>query len=156
MVLGGGGVVTYAVASPSGDPGAAGRAKRPVKVYDLALKGSTGDRRELPRTDTEQFSLVGVSWTGAVKRLDGTAQVRTRALESGEWSAWQDLRSEHRPSGGPGCAARPSRPANGQLRSVADQVPEIACSVPCTAQPATHEGDRGRARRARALRGAGF
>ena len=91
VVLGGGGVVTYAVASPSGDPGAGGRAKRPVEVYDLALKGSSGGKRELPRTDTEQFSLVGVSWTGAVKRLDGTAQVRTRDLESGAWSAWHDL-----------------------------------------------------------------
>ncbi|WP_345014397.1 peptidoglycan recognition protein [Streptomyces shaanxiensis] len=91
VVLGGGGVVTYAVASPSGDSGAAGRAKRPVKVYDLALKGTTGGKRELPRTDTEQFSLVGVSWTGAVKRLDGTAQVRTRGLESDAWSAWRDL-----------------------------------------------------------------
>ncbi|MCC5477018.1 peptidoglycan recognition protein family protein [Streptomyces barringtoniae] len=91
VVLGGGGVVTYAVASPSGGPGAAGRAKRPVKVYDLALKGTTGGKRELPRTQTQQFSLVGVSWTGAVKRLDGTAQVRTRNLDSGAWSAWHDL-----------------------------------------------------------------
>ncbi|MGW5463830.1 N-acetylmuramoyl-L-alanine amidase [Streptomyces sp. NPDC003996] len=91
VVLGGGGVVTYAVASPSDGPGAAGRAKRPVKVYDLALKGTTGGKRELPRTQTQQFSLVGVSWTGAVKRLDGTAQVRTRSLDSGAWSAWHDL-----------------------------------------------------------------
>ncbi|MET8801369.1 peptidoglycan recognition protein [Streptomyces sp. NPDC004546] len=91
VVLGGGGVVTYAVASPSDGSGAAGRAKRPVKVYDLALKGTTGGKRELPRTQTQQFSLVGVSWTGAVKRLDGTAQVRTRSLDSGAWSAWHDL-----------------------------------------------------------------
>ncbi|MEV7990477.1 N-acetylmuramoyl-L-alanine amidase [Streptomyces sp. NPDC086077] len=90
VVVGGGGVVTYAVASPTG-PGAEGRAKRPAKVYDLTLKGTAGGRRELPRTDTGQFSLVGVSWTGAVKRLDGTAQVRTRGLEGGEWSAWRDL-----------------------------------------------------------------
>ncbi|MGW1544580.1 N-acetylmuramoyl-L-alanine amidase [Streptomyces sp. NPDC002309] len=90
VVVGGGGVVTYAVASPS-DPGAQGRAKRPVKVYDLTLKGTAGGKRELPRTDTEQFSLVGVSWTGAVKQLDGTAQVRTRGLDGGEWSAWRDL-----------------------------------------------------------------
>jgi hypothetical protein len=83
-------VVTYAVASPS-DPGAAGRAKRPVKVYDLALKGTTGDKRELPQTGTEQFSLLGVSWTGAAKRLDGTAQVRTRSRDTGQWSAWHDL-----------------------------------------------------------------
>ncbi|MEV6290557.1 peptidoglycan recognition protein [Streptomyces sp. NPDC051896] len=91
VVLGGGGVVTYAVASPSDGAGAVGRAKRPVKVYDLALKGTTGGKRELPRTQTQQFSLVGVSWTGAVKRLDGTAQVRTRSLDSGAWSAWHDL-----------------------------------------------------------------
>ncbi|MCL8017845.1 peptidoglycan recognition protein [Streptomyces sp. AS02] len=91
VVLGGAGVVTYAVASPSGDPGAAGRAKRPVKVYDLALKAPAAGERELPRTDTEEFSLVGVSWTGAGKPLDGTAQVRTRDLASGRWSSWQDL-----------------------------------------------------------------
>ncbi|MFJ4467741.1 peptidoglycan recognition protein [Streptomyces sp. NPDC089424] len=90
VVVGGGGVVTYAVASPTG-PGAEGRAKRPVKVYDLTLQGTGSGKRELPRTDTEQFSLVGVSWTGAVKRLDGTAQVRTRALEGDEWSDWREL-----------------------------------------------------------------
>lgn len=91
VVLGGGGIVTYAVASPSEDHGATGRAKRPVKVYDLALKGSESGKRELPRTDTQQFSMVGVSWTGAAKRLDGTVQVRTHSLDSGEWSSWQDL-----------------------------------------------------------------
>ncbi len=83
--------MTYAVAGPSGDPGAQDRAKRPVEVYHLTLKETAGGKRELPRTDTEQFSLVGVSWTGAVKRLDGTAQVRTRGLASGEWGAWQNL-----------------------------------------------------------------
>ncbi|MFG2886862.1 peptidoglycan recognition protein [Streptomyces sp. NPDC048297] len=92
MVLAAGGAVTYAVASPSGgDTGAGGRAKRPVKVYDLALKGTGNDKRDLPRTDTKQFSMLGVSWTGAAKRLHGTAQVRTHSLTTGEWSAWQDL-----------------------------------------------------------------
>ncbi|MFJ9870402.1 N-acetylmuramoyl-L-alanine amidase [Streptomyces sp. NPDC101165] len=91
MVLGGGGVVSYAVASPSHDSDGAGRAKRPVKVYDLALKGTANGKRELPRTDTAQFSMLGVSWTGAAKRLDGTAQVRTRSRETGDWSAWRDL-----------------------------------------------------------------
>ncbi|MET9971324.1 FG-GAP-like repeat-containing protein, partial [Streptomyces sp. NPDC006356] len=37
------------------------------------------------------FSILGVSWTGAREQIDGIAQVRTRSLESGEWSAWQDL-----------------------------------------------------------------
>ncbi|MFD6994873.1 N-acetylmuramoyl-L-alanine amidase [Streptomyces mirabilis] len=106
VVLGGGGVVTYAVAGPSSDPGAAGRAKRPAKVYDLALKGGTGDKRELPRTDTERFSMLGVSWTGAAKRLDGTAQVRTRSLDTGRWSAWQDLELNVDPLENPGVGVR--------------------------------------------------
>ncbi|MEU2621288.1 peptidoglycan recognition protein [Streptomyces sp. NPDC007157] len=91
VVLGGGGVVTYAVASPSAGHDAQGRAKRPVKVYELALKGAASGERELPRTDTKQFSMLGVSWTGATKRLHGTAQVRTRSVATGEWTAWQDL-----------------------------------------------------------------
>ncbi|MCI3239705.1 FG-GAP-like repeat-containing protein [Streptomyces sp. 7R016] len=97
VVVGGGGVVTYALASPSQDAGAAGRAKRPVKVYDLALKSSSGSERELPRTSTKQFSLLGVSWTGATKKVHGTAQVRTRSLESGQWSAWQPLELDEDP-----------------------------------------------------------
>ncbi|MEW2396408.1 FG-GAP-like repeat-containing protein [Streptomyces sp. NPDC046862] len=90
VLLGGAGVVTYAVAGPSDDAGATARAKRPVKVHELALKG-TGGKRELARTGTEQFSLLGVSWTGATKRVDGTAQVRVRSSETGEWSGWQRL-----------------------------------------------------------------
>ncbi|MBL1120663.1 peptidoglycan recognition protein [Streptomyces sp. 110] len=106
VILGGGGVVTYAVASSSGHPGATGRAKRPVKVYDLALQGTASGRRELPRTDTEQFSMLGVSWTGAANRLDGTAQVRTRSRESGEWSTWQDLELNVDPLEKPGPKVR--------------------------------------------------
>jgi hypothetical protein len=91
VVLGGGGVVSYAVASPSSGGDAAGQAKRPVKVFSLALKGTAAGKRELPRTETQQFSLVGVTWTGVTRKLDGRAQVRTRSLETGEWSAWRDL-----------------------------------------------------------------
>ncbi|WP_231157804.1 MULTISPECIES: peptidoglycan recognition protein [unclassified Streptomyces] len=97
VVLGGGGVVTYATASPSDGPGAAGQERRPVEVYDLALQGSAAGERKLPRTGTEQFSLVGVSWTGALKPLEGTAQVRTRSLETGAWGAWHDLELDAAP-----------------------------------------------------------
>ncbi|MEV5365457.1 N-acetylmuramoyl-L-alanine amidase [Streptomyces cellulosae] len=90
VLIGGGGVVTYATASPS-DSGASGQERRPVEVYGLELKGTAAGERKLPRTETEQFSLVGVSWNGALKPLEGTAQVRTRGLESGEWGAWQSL-----------------------------------------------------------------
>jgi hypothetical protein len=92
VVLAGGGVAGYAVAGPAAGPDSAeGQPKRPVKVYHLALKGTASGERELPRTDTEQFSLVGVTWTGALKKLEGTAQVRTRGLETGEWSPWRNL-----------------------------------------------------------------
>ncbi|MFE5025628.1 N-acetylmuramoyl-L-alanine amidase [Streptomyces sp. NPDC056656] len=105
VVLGGGGLVTYAVATPSQDPGAAGRAKRPVKVYDLALKGTASGKRELPGTQTKQFSMLGVSWTGATKRLHGSAQVRTRSLETGAWTAWKDLEANVDPLEGPEAGA---------------------------------------------------
>jgi uncharacterized protein with LGFP repeats len=91
VVLGGAGVAAYAAAGPSADHGSGLRAERPVKVYDLALKSTANGERELPRTPTKQFSLLGVSWTGPAKRLHGTAQVRTRSLETGAWSAWRDL-----------------------------------------------------------------
>ncbi|MFI1959142.1 peptidoglycan recognition protein [Streptomyces althioticus] len=90
VLIGGGGVVTYATASPS-DSGAPGQERRPVEVYGLELKGTAAGERKLPRTETEQFSLVGVSWSGALKPLEGTAQVRVRGLESGEWGAWRSL-----------------------------------------------------------------
>ncbi|MER8071669.1 N-acetylmuramoyl-L-alanine amidase [Streptomyces sp. NPDC094034] len=101
VVLGGGGVVTYAVADPAGQPGAQGRAKRPVKVYDLTLKSTASGKRELPNTDTQQFSLLGVSWTGAAKKLHGTAEVRTRDSETGEWTAWRDLDAAANPVAAP-------------------------------------------------------
>ncbi|MEU1177449.1 N-acetylmuramoyl-L-alanine amidase [Streptomyces sp. NPDC005820] len=104
VLLGSGGVVTYAVAGQPADQGA--RHKRPVKVYGLALKGATADRRELPRTDTEEFSLLGVTWTGGSKRLTGTAQVRTRSVATGEWSAWHDLELDVDPLDRPGPKVR--------------------------------------------------
>jgi uncharacterized protein with LGFP repeats len=112
VVLGGGGFATYALAGPSADGGAGVRAKRPVKVYDLTLKGTGGARRELPRTGTGQFSLLGVSWTEAAKKIDGTAQVRTRDSESGEWSGWQDLELDQDPAEG---AERGTRSASEPL-----------------------------------------
>lgn len=44
----------------------------------------------LDKEDTQSFSMVGVSWTGA----DGeavTAQIRVKDLESGEWTEWAEL-----------------------------------------------------------------
>ncbi|WP_371527618.1 FG-GAP-like repeat-containing protein [Streptomyces sp. NBC_01283] len=93
VVLGGAGAVTYAMADSSdgNQPGDVSRDKRPVSVHDIALKADGAKERELPRTSTEQFSLLGVSWTGVTKELEGTAQVRTRSIESDKWTGWQNL-----------------------------------------------------------------
>lgn len=93
VVLGGAGAVTYAMAESSdvSRPDDASRGKRPVSVHDIALKADGAGQRDLPRTSTEQFSLLGVSWTGVTKELEGTAQVRTRSIESGKWTGWQHL-----------------------------------------------------------------
>ncbi|MFE5211530.1 FG-GAP-like repeat-containing protein [Streptomyces sp. NPDC056600] len=91
VLLGGGGVATYAMADPpAGTPADEARSKRPVRVYDLSLPGS-GSKKELPRTTTKLFSLLGVSWDAAEKPLEGTAQVRTRSAETGKWTGWKDL-----------------------------------------------------------------
>ncbi|MFH8802662.1 hypothetical protein ACH4F6_24120 [Streptomyces sp. NPDC017936] len=81
-------MVTHAVATPSTDQGT--RPERPVKVYGLTLKGASVGRRELPRTDTEPFFLVGVTWTGGARGLSGTAQVRTRSVATTDPTASSD------------------------------------------------------------------
>lgn len=92
-MLGGAGAVTYAMAEPTtADPtDEVSRDKRPVSVHDIALKADGAKERELPRTSTKQFSLLGVSWTGVTKELEGTAQVRTRSIETDKWTDWQHL-----------------------------------------------------------------
>ncbi|MEU0025286.1 peptidoglycan recognition protein [Streptomyces sp. NPDC006335] len=97
VVLGGGGIATYAAASPSTDAAGDLESERPVKVYNLALKAPETGERELPRTETKQFSLLGISWTGATKHLDGKAQVRTRSIDTGAWTSWQDLETDADP-----------------------------------------------------------
>ncbi|MGW5178212.1 FG-GAP-like repeat-containing protein [Streptomyces sp. NPDC004082] len=109
VVLGGAGVVTYAVANPSDGPADAARGKRPVTVHGLALKSGAAGARELPRTGTDAFSLVGVSWTGAKTELDGTAQVRTRSSATGRWTGWQSLDVAFRPVDGAEPGAQEAR-----------------------------------------------
>ncbi|WP_349017388.1 hypothetical protein [Streptomyces cavernicola] len=91
VVVGGTGVATYAMAGPDAEADDPARAKRPVEVHDIALRSAGAGKRELPRTGTEPFSLLGVSWQGPRTTVEGTAEVRTRSVESGAWSAWQPL-----------------------------------------------------------------
>ncbi|MDX6310673.1 MAG: hypothetical protein QOF44_137, partial [Streptomyces sp.] len=81
--------MAVALANPSDD---GGRTKvRKGGVQALALKEAGSHKRELPQTDTGSFSMLGVSWKGAKAQIKGTAQVRTRSSETGEWSGWQKL-----------------------------------------------------------------
>ncbi|MGW0703125.1 N-acetylmuramoyl-L-alanine amidase [Streptomyces sp. NPDC002867] len=90
VVLGGGGVTAVAVTGSSGDAGA-GDSGRPAKAHVLPLDGKDPKQRTLPRTDTQMFSLVGVSWEDSADAFEGTAQIRTRSADAGTWSDWRDL-----------------------------------------------------------------
>ncbi|MET9641990.1 peptidoglycan recognition protein family protein [Streptomyces syringium] len=54
-------------------------------------RGSSTAERGLPPREVEPFSLVGIVWDNAAAELRGQAQVRTRAVGSHRWSAWQDV-----------------------------------------------------------------
>ncbi|MBD0840925.1 MULTISPECIES: peptidoglycan recognition protein [unclassified Streptomyces] len=49
----------------------------------------------LPRRDVHRFSLVGVVWDDPDTELHGTVQVRTRSVETGAWSGWQDIETHN-------------------------------------------------------------
>ncbi|MEV0176591.1 N-acetylmuramoyl-L-alanine amidase [Streptomyces sp. NPDC050803] len=49
----------------------------------------------LPRSDVHRFSLVGVIWDDPDTELHGTVQVRTRAVDTGTWSGWQDIETHN-------------------------------------------------------------
>ncbi|WP_110946275.1 peptidoglycan recognition protein [Streptomyces avicenniae] len=82
---------------------------QPLDAGGGADSDATGEGQGLPATGTEPFSLLGVVWTDADAALRGQAQVRTRAIEDGTWSAWQDLETDpaHTPDPGSAEAADP-------------------------------------------------
>lgn len=90
VVLAGTGVTAVSVTGGSGGSGA-DEASRPAQAHTLSLDGKDPKKRELPRTDTQMFSLVGVSWEDGADDFEGTAQIRTRGAESGTWTDWRDL-----------------------------------------------------------------
>ncbi|MFB6978738.1 N-acetylmuramoyl-L-alanine amidase [Streptomyces scopuliridis] len=92
VVLGGTGVAVVTVGSGEGgdDLESVGSA-RPASSHTLALGGADKYAIDLPRTDTEAFSLIGVSWKDRKADFEGTAQIRTRDADSGQWREWRDL-----------------------------------------------------------------
>ncbi|MFI6691374.1 FG-GAP-like repeat-containing protein [Streptomyces sp. NPDC050433] len=107
VLIGGAGVVTVAIANPSEDPAELKQPQaRPAKLRSVALNGGTATERQLPTTNAAPFSLVGIGWDDATK-VDGTAQVRTRAVDTGVWSPWRELEvSADGPDGPEKAAAR--------------------------------------------------
>ncbi|MET9817952.1 MULTISPECIES: N-acetylmuramoyl-L-alanine amidase [unclassified Streptomyces] len=71
-------------------------------VHTVRVPGGDPHERSLAPRTTEPFSMVGITWDDPDAALDGTAQVRTRSRESGEWSPWHALDTDVRtPETGP-------------------------------------------------------
>ncbi|WP_405570164.1 peptidoglycan recognition protein [Streptomyces sp. NBC_01167] len=57
-------------------------------------RGPAAEQR-LPEQDVRPFSLIGVVWDDVHAELHGSVQVRTRAVGTGAWSAWQDVETHN-------------------------------------------------------------
>ncbi|MFE5819791.1 N-acetylmuramoyl-L-alanine amidase [Streptomyces sp. NPDC056479] len=86
-MLSGAGVVTYAIADPSA-PADTKRENREPSIHTLKLKDRGSGRRGLAEQDTERFSAVVLTWNDPDAKAKGTPEVRTRDVETGEWSGW--------------------------------------------------------------------
>ncbi|MFC7527477.1 N-acetylmuramoyl-L-alanine amidase [Actinoplanes sp. GCM10030250] len=88
---------TFALTSPA------------ARAGDLRLvaEQSGGIRTaELPRRDTEPFSLIGVTWADPRAVAEGAIEVRTRPADGREWTPWQLLETDNPDaSGGTGGTA---------------------------------------------------
>ncbi|SOD84267.1 FG-GAP-like repeat-containing protein [Streptomyces sp. Ag109_G2-15] len=89
-MLGGAGVVTYAVADPGAHHDGKG-AGRSASVHTLKLADQGGGHRGLAKRDTERFSAALLTWDDEHAGLKGTPEIRYRSRETGEWSGWQRL-----------------------------------------------------------------
>lgn len=90
VVIGATGVTAVAVTGDSENAGSVDNT-RPAEAHTLALDGKDKKKRALPRTETQTFSLVGVSWDDSTDAFEGTAQIRTRGADDGTWTDWSDL-----------------------------------------------------------------
>ncbi|GAA1356047.1 peptidoglycan recognition protein [Streptomyces beijiangensis] len=90
--------MTATVFAPGDSGSTAGKsaAQKPVSsaVQALQLSGKDG-RLTLPKRDTEQFGLVGVTWTSPKAKLDADIEVRTHRLATGAWSDWHSVQAEN-------------------------------------------------------------
>ncbi|MEB8338629.1 N-acetylmuramoyl-L-alanine amidase [Streptomyces endophyticus] len=89
VVVGGAGVVSYAMAEP-GTEVAGTAAYRAAAVHTLGLE-TKADRKVVPQKSTKPFNAVSVTWKNPKDKIDGTAQFRARDAASGAWGSWTTL-----------------------------------------------------------------
>ncbi|MFJ9753199.1 peptidoglycan recognition protein, partial [Streptomyces chartreusis] len=63
-------------------------------MHTLRLKDRGLGRKGLAKQGTDRFSAVVLTWTDPGARAKGTPEVRTRDIETGEWSGWQKVTVE--------------------------------------------------------------
>ncbi|WP_329118160.1 peptidoglycan recognition protein [Streptomyces sp. NBC_01465] len=94
VVVGGAGIMTATAFAPDDGGSSAGKpaAQKPVSsaVQALQLSGRDG-KLTLPQRSTEQFGLVGVTWTSPKAKLDADIEVRTHRVSTGAWSDWHSV-----------------------------------------------------------------
>ncbi|MEU5165426.1 MULTISPECIES: N-acetylmuramoyl-L-alanine amidase [Streptomyces] len=98
LVVGGAGVVTYAVAVPGEAPGNRAEVREP-SVRSLKVTDRSATRKATDRQNTERFSGLMLTWRDPKAVLDGTAQARARSVETGQWSEWTPLAVEQAADG---------------------------------------------------------
>lgn len=91
VVLSGVGTATYAVAGPAGHGTAGEHQGRASAVRTVELAGQGTGRKGLPKQDTKEYSAVLLTWSDPAAELRGTAQIRSKQVETGKWSDWQAL-----------------------------------------------------------------
>ncbi|MBB2943879.1 hypothetical protein FB565_003608 [Actinoplanes lutulentus] len=73
--------------------------KTDLNTVEIAASSGGGDV-DVPERETKRFSLLGITWSDPVAAPDGTIEVRTRSVKTGEWTGWQSLeRSDIGPDG---------------------------------------------------------
>ncbi|MFC8346265.1 N-acetylmuramoyl-L-alanine amidase [Streptomyces sp. NPDC057280] len=90
VLLSGAGIVTYAMADQGAQSDGRAAARKPA-IHTLKLQSTGAGRKSLAKRDTDRFSALLVTWDDAGAKAKGTPEVRTRDLETGEWSGWRKL-----------------------------------------------------------------
>ncbi|MFG2153186.1 peptidoglycan recognition protein family protein [[Kitasatospora] papulosa] len=89
------GVLIFQGATGGADGPASTDAKQePVKAKSYSqqlLTSQNGSAASLSRHDAKPFSMLGMTWTDPGARITGKVEVRTRDMQTGQWSPWLRL-----------------------------------------------------------------